>query len=328
MFPVGGWRKRPWLCPQNCVDLQPRNMATPHFLKTRMAPTPSGYLHLGNILSFVLTQALAARHGDKVLLRIDDMDRDRAAPHFIEDIFDTLHFLELPWQEGPVDASDFALHFAQHHRLPLYQNAVQQLIDGGHVFACTCSRADVLRQNAAAIYPGTCLHKGLPLNTPNSALRLKTPGSVLIQVHTLNGVQSVPQFPEALRYFVVRKKDGMPAYQLCSVMDDVHFGVDLVVRGADLWHSTLAQLYLATLLDVPQFARTTFVHHPLLVSEGGDKLSKSAGATSVFGMRKEGYTKDAVYRAVARMLAIDHDVTNWQELAAAMQTLPGWSGGI
>lgn len=297
---------------------------SPQFFTTRMAPTPSGYLHLGNILSFVLTQALAVRYGAKVLLRIDDMDRERATPHFIEDIFSTLHFLNIPWQHGPANAADFGLQYAQHHRLPLYQHAVQQLIDGGHLFACTCSRAEILRHNAGGSYPGTCVHKNLPLNTPNSALRLKTPHLISIGIKTIHGLQVVPHFPEALRYFVVRKKDGLPAYQLCSVVDDLYFNVDLIVRGADLWHSTLAQCYLASLLQLP-LSKCTFIHHPLLVDSKGDKLSKSAGATSVFGMRKQGCSKADVFAAIAQMLPLQKTVGSWQELASAMRVLPGWS---
>ncbi len=290
-----------------------------------MAPTPSGYLHLGNILSFAVTQALALAHGAGVLLRIDDMDRERAAPHFIQDIFDTLNFLELPWNEGPENAADFATHFAQHHRMHLYHAALQQLIEAGHLFACTCSRAEILRHNPAGIYPGTCLHKNLPIDTPNSALRLKTPDSATLYINTLNGVQAVPHFPESLRYFVVRKKDGLPAYQLCSVVDDRYFGVDLIVRGADLWPSTLAQWYLAALLAVPDFTQATFVHHPLLVNEQGSKLSKSAGATSVVQMRQKGCSKADVFSAVAGMLQWKKKVSNWQQLAEIMQTLPGWN---
>src|SRR5687768_5857036 len=113
------------------------------FRRTRIAPTPSGFLHLGNVLSFALTAAIARKRGARILLRIDDMDRDRVQPDYIDDIFEVLRFMGLPWEEGPKDAAEFLQRFSQQHRLPLYEAALQQLEKKGQVFACTCSRAQV-----------------------------------------------------------------------------------------------------------------------------------------------------------------------------------------
>jgi len=111
-----------------------------HFNKTRIAPTPSGFLHLGNVLSFALTAALAKQHEAKILLRIDDMDQARAEQEYIQDIFDTLNFLEIPWDEGPRNAEEFKDNYSQLHRLTLYSEAIEQLRDNKLLFACTCSR--------------------------------------------------------------------------------------------------------------------------------------------------------------------------------------------
>lgn len=283
--------------------------------KTRIAPTPSGYLHLGNIYSFVVTLALAQTTGARLLLRIDDMDRERAAPRFIQDIFETLNFLGLPRNEGPTGVTDFETKWAQPHRLQLYNQALQTLLAGSHVFACTCSRTDILKQSADGSYPGTCRHKKLPLDLLGSALRMKTPASVDIQLQTLNGLQQIQELPATVRDFVVRKKDGSPAYQLCSLVDDIHFGIDLVVRGMDLFPSTLAQWWLSTLLPPNRFAETVFVHHPLLTDEGGNKLSKSAGHTSVYSLRKQGWSREEVFALLGKMAGAKEPVGNWQTLA-------------
>lgn len=283
--------------------------------KTRLAPTPSGYLHLGNIYSFAVTLALAQKTGARLLLRIDDMDRERAAPHFIQDIFDTLHFLGLPWNEGPTDSTDFETRWAQPHRLGLYNHALKTLLEAEQVFACTCSRTGILKYSADGSYPGTCRYKNLPLNLPGSALRIKTPASADVQLQTWSGVQQVQELPAAVQNFVVRKKDGRPAYQLCSLVDDIHFGVDLVVRGLDLLPSTLAQWWLSTLLPPNRFAETVFVHHPLVTDEQGAKLSKSAGHTSVYGLRKQGLKKEDVFALLGKMTGATELVGNWQTLA-------------
>lgn len=260
----------------------------PPFRKTRIAPTPSGYLHLGNALSFLATAALAQKTGAAILLRIDDLDGERARPGYVQDIFDTLRFLEIGWNEGPRNPQDCAARWAQKHRLPLYHNALQQLREEGHLFACTCSRTEILRISPDGTYPGTCRDKGIPLDTPGVCWRLHTAAEQTVHVKHLDGTITMATLPGDMHYFVVRKKDGMPAYQLASVVDDLHFGVDLVVRGADLWSSTLAQLHLATVLREPRFGETFFYHHPLLTDANGMKLSKSAGAESVRHLRERG----------------------------------------
>ena len=128
----------------------------PVFNKTRLAPTPSGYLHLGNIYSFAVTAALARKTQAKILLRIDDADRERTNKLYVQDIFDTLDFLGIPWDEGPKNTKEYEQEYSQVHRMGIYTKALQQLRESGMLFACTCSRADVLRLNADSIYTGTC----------------------------------------------------------------------------------------------------------------------------------------------------------------------------
>lgn len=260
------------------------------FRKTRIAPTPSGYLHQGNALSFLTTAALAQKTGAAILLRIDDLDGERARPEYVQDIFDTLRFLQIRWDEGPRNPEECESQWAQRNRLSLYQNALQQLRQEGHLFACTCSRAEVLRMSPDGAYPGTCRDKGIPLDTPGVCWRLHTAAEQMVQVKHVDGTVTTTTLPRDMHCFVVRKKDGMPAYQLTSLVDDVYFGVDLIVRGADLWPSTLAQLHLASLLRQFRFLKVSFYHHPLLTDAHGMKLSKSAGAESVRHLRERGGT--------------------------------------
>ncbi|MBO9151266.1 glutamate--tRNA ligase family protein [Chitinophaga sp. GCM10012297] len=260
--------------------------------RTRIAPTPSGFLHLGNFFSFAVTAALAERTGAKTLLRIDDMDRDRVRPPYVQDIFDTLRFMGIPWQEGPMDAEDFNANFSQLHRMPLYEKALDQLAGSGRVFACACSRSQL-----AAAKPCAC--KDIPLQQPGVSWRLRTDHETVLNVQTLSGKSIQATLPLSVKDFVVKKKDGFPAYQLSSVADDDHYNVDLVVRGQDLWDSTLAQLYLSRFIPGSSFSQNTFYHHPLLTESPGRKLSKSAGDTSIHFLRNEGKHAEDICALIA-----------------------------
>jgi glutamyl-tRNA synthetase len=181
----------------------------------------------------------------------------------------------------------------------LYNEALQQLVAAGQVFACTCSRADVARNNLSGIYPGTCREKALPLDTPGACWRFRTPGDATVNVNTLTGIVTAA-LPQEMTDFVIRKKDGFPAYQLTSVVDDVHFSIDLIVRGADLWPSTIAQHLLACVPALSAFRAATFYHHPLVTGPDGQKLSKSAGATSIQYLRQQGLTAAKVLELAER----------------------------
>ncbi|WP_431214676.1 glutamate--tRNA ligase family protein [Puia sp. P3] len=131
------------------------------YSKTRIAPTPSGFLHLGNVVSFVRTVGLAKSFGARILLRIDDMDRERVVPEYVQDIFDVLNFLELPWEEGPRNVKEFEREWSQVHRMGMYREALEDLREKGDVFACSCSRAKVMRDSPDGVYAGTCRDKEL-----------------------------------------------------------------------------------------------------------------------------------------------------------------------
>jgi len=270
------------------------------FVRTRIAPTPSGYLHVGNVLSFAITAVLARQSGARLMLRIDDLDRERVRAAYVEDIFDTLAYLNIPWDEGPMDYGTYESIYSQVHRLGLYSDALGQLRAQGAVFACDCSRQLLQLNHPAGVYTGRCKHNGLPLDGEGYCWRIDTDKADL---------------PEQMHHFVVRKKDGMPAYQLTSVVDDRHFGVDLVVRGHDLWESTMAQRFLANVLGYERFGEVSFVHHTLLKADGGEKLSKSAGATSVRYLRNKGYSSATIYRSIGEMAGLQQPISTWSDLA-------------
>jgi glutamyl/glutaminyl-tRNA synthetase len=269
------------------------------FNKTRIAPTPSGFLHLGNVLSFALTAGLARRSGASILLRIDDLDRDRVSREYVEDIFDTLNFMEIPRDEGPRNFSEFERSWSQLHRLGMYQEALGRLRESGKVFACDCSRSKIFRESPEGAYPGTCRDRGLPLDTEGCSWRVRRKEAGLSAEMT---------------DFIVRKKDGYPAYQLTSVIDDLYFGVDLVVRGDDLRASTAAQRWLAGELGLDAFRRIHFYHHPLLMANGGEKLSKSAGATSIQYLRRQGTKPREIYTMILQLLGSNASAADWEDL--------------
>ena len=138
-------------------------------------------------------------------------------------------------------------------------------------------------------------------------------------INTLNQGIIKTNLPAAMQDFVVRKKDGYPAYQLASVIDDLHFGVDLVVRGEDLYDSTLAQSCLASRLQAEAFQKLTFHHHSLLTTLPGKKLSKSAGDTSIRYLREQGKKPPDVYTEIALMLGFEENVKDWRQLAELPQ---------
>ncbi len=239
------------------------------------------------------------RLGGRILLRIDDLDTDRTRAAFLDDIFENLAWLGLDWDEGPRDRDDFTERWSQHHRMPLYRAALERLkAVPGTIFACTCTRGQLARSGGADRYPGTCRTKGLPLDAAGAKLRLFAPDAPTGD-------------------FVVWKRDNFPAYQLASVVDDEHFAVTHIVRGADLRDSTEMQRRLARVLGYETFLQARVLHHPLVVGHDGRKFSKSDDSLSVAALRKGGVTTAAIYRFVAVALGLSRSVETARELLDA-----------
>jgi glutamyl/glutaminyl-tRNA synthetase len=276
-------------------------------LRSRIAPTPSGYLHIGNALNFVLTWLWVRKQGGKLRLRIDDRDTVRSRPEYVEDIFRTFEWMGLDWDEGPQTPVEQERIYSQALRGARYDEVVELLIKTGKVFACECSRKLVHNQVC------NCSGKKLALNHPDTALRIVTPFEPVTVMDLKKGAVSV-NLNDEMRNFVIRRRDGITAYQLFSLTDDLDFDTNLILRGEDLLRSTAAQLYLASLLPPNSFGQTTFYHHPLIHDEQGAKLSKSAGSLSLKTMREQGVSKEKFYLQLSAMMGLKQPGNSLHEL--------------
>jgi glutamyl-tRNA synthetase len=262
----------------------------------RIAPTPSGFLHVGNGVNFALTTLAARAKGATLLLRIDDMDAERKRPEYVEDIFETLHWMGIEWHEGPRDAADFEAKWSNRHRMALYEQVLNDLVQTGLVYACGKSRKDL--EPFHGTFPKAFREQGLSLEAPDCAWRVCTPDDL------------------SLSDFVVRRRDGLPAYQIASLADDIHWGITHLVRGMDLAPSSEAQQWLASVLgpfssfELPytDFLRVAVMHHPLLLDAQGRKLSKSAGAAALKQWRTAGKGPEEIWATAQRLC---QDLKDW-----------------
>ncbi|WNJ17673.1 glutamate--tRNA ligase family protein [Pontibacter sp. G13] len=274
-------------------------LESPH---VRLAPTPSGFLHEGNLFNFLLNWLWARAHGGTVRLRIDDLDRTRVRPKYIEDIFRTLELVGIDWDQGPTGPDDHARDFSQMHAIPAYLAAIEQLkAKTDRVFACVCSRKQIMAASQDGQYPGTCRTSGHTYQTGETSLRIQTPSTtpILWQDHGLGQISV--DLGHVMRDFVIRRKDGIPAYQIASLIDDLNHGVNTWIRGEDLLASSAAQMWLASLLGKKEVTSWTVWHHPLLTAQAGEKLSKSAGSEAI-SPRLIGQNRGNVYRNFAKWM--------------------------
>ena len=223
-------------------------------MRTRFAPTPSGYLHEGNAVNAVLTAWLAQQVGADLALRIDDIDAARCRREFVDDIFGVLSWLGVHWSLGPRTAADFDGQHSQRARIRHYRDELDAAVGAGlHVYACRCSRAEAARTGGRGCV-SNCAVADYPLVTGESALRARLPG--------------------AADDAVVWRRDGVPAYHLVSIVEDRDLGTTHIVRGVDLLDSTLLQSALAPFFSM-DFAGIDVRHHPLVLGSHAQKLSKS-----------------------------------------------------
>ncbi len=262
-------------------------------LKTRIAPTPSGYLHIGNALSFLLTWLIARKQGGIIHLRIDDIDSERTRPEYVQDIIETLQWLGIDWDSQTL---------SQLPKTALYEAYLQRLTDSpAQLYPCYCTRKTIQTTTKHGIYAQTCLPLSPKITLKDEAnLRLHIPESATIILHDkLKGMCTVKP-AELAGDLVIWQKTNKPAYQLASVVDDLTEGINFIVRGEDLWVSSAFQGYLAEVLGENSFSNITFLHHKLILDEDGHKLSKSAGATSVRALRMQNASPTHFYSAFAR----------------------------
>lgn len=261
----------------------------------RLAPSPTGYLHLGHARTFWQAWQRARATSGTLLLRIEDLDGDRCRPEFTDAIYEDLHWLGLDWQEGP-DCGGPHTPYVQSARRTFYLGAWERLRAAGLIYRCKCSRKDVTSALSAPhqgddepIYPGFCrpVQQDVARATAPGGVtwRFRVPeGEVLEFVDACAGKQ-VATAGVDFGDFVVWRKDDIPAYQLAVVVDDAAMGITEVVRGADLLTSTFRQLllYRALELEAPGF-----YHCPLMTDENGRRLAKRHDSLSLRALRRKG----------------------------------------
>jgi glutamyl-tRNA synthetase len=283
-------------------------------MKTRIAPTPNGFLHTGNAVSFLLTYCLAKSGNGKLLLRIDDLDRERYRKEYVEDIFYALDWLGIQYDEGPSSLADFDKYWSQHQRLSLYDLALKSALEQEWVYACDCTRKDLMTSGNYPVYNGKCRDLKKSFHE-KSAWRWRIKEDTSIHWVDLLKPNTTVNLSEQMGDFVVKQKNGLPSYQLGSYVDDLHFNITHIIRGADLLTSTAAQLYMATCWQSTAFQHIHFGHHPLITDENGHKLSKSAGSESLKSLRENGQTPTTIVEAVRKILGLpDEKIETTEDL--------------
>jgi glutamyl-tRNA synthetase len=289
----------------------------------RFAPSPTGDLHLGSAAAALFCAAAARARGGSLVLRMEDLDRDRVIRGASAAILDDLRWLGITWNEGP-DVGGPASPYVQSERVALYAAAVEQLAAGGHVYLCDCSRAEIARAASAPHageegprYPGTCRPHGMrerAFRRP-PAMRLAVPegraGHVSLDDAVLGRIEE--NVHESTGDFVLRRGDGVFAYQLAVVVDDLAMEITEVVRGADLAASAPRQVLLARLLGGTPPA---FAHVPLLLGADGARLAKRAKGMTLRDQRGAGRDGRELARAIAR--AYEHDLGTTSDPVGAL----------
>lgn len=277
----------------------------------RIAPSPTGFLHLGHARTFWIAQERARQNSGKLILRNEDLDTARCKPEFSAAMYEDLRWFGFEWQEGPDCGGAFA-PYSQSERKNSYRAAFQKLHAGGFIYPCTCSRKEVLQALRAPhqgeeepIYPGTC-RGNVELRTTNDELKITEASTLAIRNSKFNWRFCVPdgetisfvdgkfgtqQFVGGKDFgdFIVWRHDDIPSYQLAVVADDTAMQVTEVVRGADLLLSTARQLLLYRALGL---IPPSFYHCDLLTDAKGIRFAKRNDALSLRTLRQQGFSPE------------------------------------
>lgn len=281
-------------------------------VRGRYAPSPTGDLHLGNLrtalLAWLFTRGFQNEQG-RFVLRIEDLDTPRVRPGATPRILDDLRWLGLDWDEGPDNGGPFA-PYVQSERIDIYQHYLQVLQEKGVIYPCYCSRAEIAQ--AAFIndeenpdgprYPGTCRFLSLAQRKEREAqgkrpaLRFRVDDERFVSFTDLLMGKQAQQVQRAVGDFIVRRSDGIFAYQFAVVVDDALMHINQVVRGTDLLTSTARQILLYEALDFPI---PIFAHVPLVLDEQGKRLAKRTQSTGLELLRQNGLLAEQVVGQLA-----------------------------
>ncbi|HWE87728.1 MAG TPA: tRNA glutamyl-Q(34) synthetase GluQRS [Terracidiphilus sp.] len=274
----------------------------------RLAPSPTGLLHMGHARTFWTAFQRARDAGGTLVMRMEDLDPERSRAQYAEAAYEDLRWLGIRWQEGPDLGGPFA-PYVQSKRMPVYLSAWRKLYRGGYLFPCKCSRKDLEAALGAPhetsiagvrsgrnteplddepIYPGTCRRNQAEHDTPNGMnWRFRVPDGEVIELEDQNlGPQ---RFVAGVDFgdFAVWRRDGIPSYQLACVADDASMEITEVVRGADLLKSTARQILLYHALGI---AAPKWFHCRLMLDQHGRRLAKRNDALSLRTLRQQGLT--------------------------------------
>ena len=272
--------------------------------RTRLAPSPTGALHLGNARTFLINWALARQNDWEIVLRIEDLDGPRIKEGAAEEAIELLEWLGLDWDEGP--------HY-QIGNLEPYEAALTKLAELGEIYPCGCTRKQIEAASLSAPhegehelrYPGTCRPVGRTAEAVAAgsfqergdvAWRVCVPDVPINFEDQFSGPQAF-DVQQSIGDFLVRTKAGLPSYQLAVVVDDARQGIDQVVRGDDLLSSTSRQLLLYDLLQLEPCP--SYIHLPLVIGTDGRRLAKRHGDSRLAYYREQGVTAERIIGLLA-----------------------------
>lgn len=295
-------------------------------MRTRFAPSLTGYLHLGHVLHMLYVWGIARKEGAEVLCRIEDHDLGRARPEYETAILETMEWLGFVPDAGITSASaDGVSAFRQSDCSTHYESVLQGLKDRGLVYGCECSRKEIASKQPEGAgelcYTGTCRNKGLPL--VGNTVRLRVPeGEIVFQDVALGEQRQAPQ--RQCGDFSLRDRQGQWTYQFACVCDDIRQGIDLVIRGGDILFSTGRQIQLLQLLNAPI---PRYFHHRLIRGTDGKKLSKRQRSESITFMRESGASPGEIIGQALLAAGLTGEYTPC-ELPDALNRIAGGKEGI
>ena len=265
-------------------------------IKTRFAPSPTGYLHVGGARTALYSWLFARNHGGEFVLRIEDTDLERSTPEAIEAIMDGMNWLNLEWDEGP---------YFQTKRFDRYNAVIDDMIVAGTAYKCYCSkeRLDALREEQMANgdkprYDGRCRHSHEHhADDEPCVVRFANPqdGSVIFDDQIRGPIEFSNQELDDL---IIRRTDGSPTYNFCVVVDDWDMEISHVIRGEDHINNTPRQINILKALNAPV---PVYAHVSMINGDDGKKLSKRHGAVSVMQYRDDGYLPEALLNYLVRL---------------------------
>jgi glutamyl-tRNA synthetase len=269
-------------------------------IRTRFAPSPTGFLHIGGVRTALFSWAYAKKHGGKFILRIEDTDLERSTPESVKAILDGMHWVGLDYDEGP---------FFQTHRFDRYKEVIQQLLASGHAYHCYCSKEELealrAQQEASGEKPrydrrwrpeeGKTLPP-LPEGVP-PVVRFKNPiGGSVVWNDLVKGRIEISN--DELDDLIIARPDGSPTYNFCVVVDDWDMNITQVIRGDDHVNNTPRQINILKALNAPL---PEYAHLPMILNEDGQKMSKRRDAVSVVDYADKGILPEALLNYLARL---------------------------